>query len=373
MKKVIFVTNTAGFSKFNAPFMQWLKEQGWRVDNAAPGIEIGNIDNQYDIPIERSPFSRKNIKAYRLLKEILNNNTYDIIHCHTAVGGLIARLAGIRTRKKNNTKIIYTAHGFHFFKGAPLKYWLLFFPMELILSKLTDVLITINEEDYQLAMKYKMAKYKVYKIDGVGISLDRFMPLNKNERNEKRKNLFQIKETDFVLLYTAQFIVRKNHVLLIKSIPNIIKKIPNLVVIFAGNGDTFEESKRLAKELKIDQYIKFLGGRKDIEILCGISDIHVATSLQEGQGINNIEAMACGCPIVVSNIRGHKDVCKNHINGFLFNLKTPEEMEEAIIKLYEDKILFNTISENNKKEVEKYSVKKAVESMGRIYLESLKY
>jgi glycosyltransferase EpsD len=365
MRKVLFVANTAGFSKFNAPFMQWFKDQGWRVDNASPGIEVGNVDNQFDVTIERSPFSKENLQAYKSLKKIIEANDYDIIHCHTAVGGMLARLAGWGARKKK-TKIIYTAHGFHFFKGAPLKYWLLFFPMELLLSRLTDVLITINQEDYELGIKYKMAQFAVYKIDGVGVNLDRFKPYSVSQRIEVRKS-FGLKEDDFVLFYTAQFIVRKNHKMLIESLPNLLTKIPNLKVLFAGNGETFESSKVLAKNLGLSHVINFLGGRSDIEVLCAIADLHVATSIQEGLATSNIEAMACGCPIVVSQIRGHRDVCVDNRNGFMFELNDPQGMESAIVNLYKDKDLCRIISENNKVDAHKYAVTKEVECMGVIY------
>jgi len=369
MKKVLFVANHKGFSKFNAPFMQWFKEQGWRVDNASPGTEFF-IDNQFDIDIERSPISLKNYRAFKQLKRIIDANNYDLIHCHTAMGGMLTRLAGIDARKRG-TKIFYTAHGFHFFKGAPLKYWLLFFPIELFLSKYTDILITINQEDFEIAQKYKMAKEHIYKIDGVGVNLERFKPLSSENRIEKRR-LMGFSPDDFIIIYTAQFIHRKNHKMLIEALPSLLEKIPTLKVIFAGNGDTFESSQLLAEELKVKQIISFLGGRRDIDALCGISDIHVSPSFQEGLPISNIEAMACGCPIVISNIRGHIDICKENKNGFLFNLDNSPKMETSIIKLFSDKELYNSISEFNKSSVNKYSVKKIVDIMGTIYNEHTK-
>lgn len=365
MKKVLFVSNAAGFSKFNAPYMQWFKDQGWRVDNASPGIEVGNVDNQYDVTIERSPFSKKNLQAYKSLKKIIDANDYDIIHCHTPVGSMLARLAGWGARKKK-TKIIYTAHGFHFFKGGPLKNWLSFFPVEILLSRITDVLVTINQEDYEIANKYKMARSKIYKIDGVGVNLDRFKPYSVSQRIEMRK-AFGFREEDFVILYTSQFIVRKNHKMLIESLPNLLKKIPNLKVLFAGNGELFESSKLLAKDLGVSHIVSFLGGRRDIEVLCGIADIHVSTSFQEGLATSNIEAMACGCPLVVSKIRGHIDVCVDNKNGFVFELNNSSLMETAIVKLYEDKELYQKISNYNKTDAHKYAVTKEVECMGVIY------
>ena len=147
MKRVLFVANHKGFSKFNAPYMEWFKKQGWIVDNASPGIEVGIVDNQFDIEIQRAPFSLKNIKAYIKLKEIIKCNNYDIIHVHTPMGAFLGRLASIKARK-NGAKVVYTAHGFHFFDGAPLKNWVIYYSIEKILARFTDTLVTINMEDY---------------------------------------------------------------------------------------------------------------------------------------------------------------------------------------------------------------------------------
>lgn len=177
-RKVLFLSNTANFSKFNLPYMRWFKEQGWRVDYASAGEEeVKDCDNQYTISIVRSPFSLKNFKAYRQLKKILSENHYDILHCHTPMGAVVARLAG-KAFRKNGLKIIYTAHGFHFYKGAPILNWIMFYPVEKWFSKYTDVLVCINEEDYELAMRKKFKAKKIVKIDGVGVNLEKYNPLS---------------------------------------------------------------------------------------------------------------------------------------------------------------------------------------------------
>jgi glycosyltransferase EpsD len=152
-QKILFVSNTANFSKFNRPFMRWFRERGWQVDYVSAGEEpVSDCDNQYTVCMARSPLNLKNFKAYRELKAILLND-YDIIHCHTPMGACLARLAA----RNCGARVIYTAHGFHFFKGAPLLNWLVFYPIEKYLSKYTDCLVTINEEDYCLAnQKFKM-------------------------------------------------------------------------------------------------------------------------------------------------------------------------------------------------------------------------
>ena len=152
MKKVLFLSNTANFSKFNRPYMRWFKEQGWQVDYASAGEEtVLDCDNQYSIPIARSPFSLKNLCALKELKKLLSENHYDILHCHTPMGGVIGRLAAKKLWREHKIKVIYTAHGFHFYKGAPLLNWLLYYPMEKWLAACTDVIVTINEEDYEKA------------------------------------------------------------------------------------------------------------------------------------------------------------------------------------------------------------------------------
>lgn len=152
MKKILFLSNTANFSKFNRPYMRWFKEQGWQVDYCSAGEEnVLDCDHQYSICIARSPFSLKNFKAFKQLKELLKNNEYDILHCHTPMGGVIGRLAAIKLWKAEKIKVIYTAHGFHFYKGAPLKNWLMYYPIEKWLSHFTDAIVTINEEDYEKA------------------------------------------------------------------------------------------------------------------------------------------------------------------------------------------------------------------------------
>ncbi len=185
-------------------------------------------------------------------------------------------------------------------------------------------------------------------------------------RLELRKK-YGYDENDFILIYIAEFIPRKNHVFLLNAIPALREKIPGLKVILPGKGTLLKDMKKLAVDLEIDDIVRFLGYRKDVNDLLKISDVHVATSLQEGQGINNIEAMACGLPIVVSNIRGHRDVCVDGRNGFLFDFLKPNSMIEEIISLHDNKKLYENISNNNIADSKKFSVKIAVKKMSKVY------
>ena len=364
VKKILFVANHKGFSKFNAPFMSWFKQQGWQVDNASPGIEIGDVDKQFDVCITRSPFSLNNLKAYRQLKKIIQSEKYDMIHVHTPMGAVLGRLAAISAKKKG-TKIIYTAHGFHFFKGAPIINWIVYYPIEKLLARYTDTLITINEEDFEFAKKHKLAKL-IYHIDGVGVNINKFHPVDLDSRITLRKKI-NLSANDFIVLYTAQFIERKNHVFLLNNIHTIIQKIPQIKFLFAGDGEMLDYCKSLVLDLKLQDHVVFLGARKDIPELCALSDIHLSPSKQEGLAIGNIEAMASGCALIISNIRGHKEVCKNGVNGFLFDLSDPKQMTDALEYLYKNKDTLKSISETNVKDAAKFSIIKAVDAMAKIY------
>ena len=235
MKKVLFVANHKGFSKFNAPYMQWFRDQGWQVDNASPGVMVDCIDNQYDIPIQRSPISLTNIKAYRELKKLIERNDYDIVHVHTPMGAVIGRLAARNARKKGKTKVIYTAHGYHFYKGAPLINWMVYYPIERIMSKSMDALVTINEEDFMRAKRIPLCHAAIYKIDGVGVNLSRFNVPTLEERRCKRAER-GLGESDFVMLFVGQFTKDKNQKLVIRALPELKRRVPSLQAVFVGLG-----------------------------------------------------------------------------------------------------------------------------------------
>lgn len=365
--RILYVSNHAGFSKFNAPYFEWCKQQGWTVDNASPGIEVGRVDHQFDVAIQRSPFSLKNLKAYHQLKKIINSEHYDIIHCQTPMAGVLTRIAARRARKRG-TKVIYSAHGFHFFKGAPLKYWLLFYPVEVILARITDMLVVVNNEDYERAVRRIPCK-RICRVNGMGVDFKRFKPYaTAEEKIQKRKEL-KIDSNDFVLLYIAQFIERKNHKMLVQALPKLLSEIPELKVLFVGHGPLLTDMQELSRRLHVEHIISFLGGRRDVDVLCKISDLHVSTSFQEGLATCNIEAMACALPVVVSRIRGHVEICENGVNGFLFDLSCPDEMVNAIVQLYKDKQLYQKISNSNVKDIQAYSIENVLDSLRGFYNE----
>ena len=207
MKKVLYVaTVDIHIKTFHLPYLKMLHDMGYEVHVATNGKEeFPDCDKKHTICIERSPYKLKNIKAIKQLKKIIDKEKFDIIHCHTPMGSVVTRLAAKKSRKKHNTKVLYTAHGFHFYKGAPLLNWILFYPIEKYLSKYTDTLITINQEDYNLAKnKFSKRCNNIEYVPGVGIDTEKFnIKLTEKEKNQFKKNI-GIKKEDFILTCVAR-------------------------------------------------------------------------------------------------------------------------------------------------------------------------
>ncbi|WP_444659803.1 glycosyltransferase family 4 protein [Caproiciproducens sp. R2] len=370
MKKVLFVSHLANFSKFNIPFMKWFQEQGWEVHYASLDEElIRNCNKHFKVCFNRSPYSIDNIKAYHQLKYIINTEHYDIIHCHTPMGGVVTRLAA-KCARKNGTKVIYTAHGFHFYKGAPKRNWILYYTMEKYLANFTDCLITINNEDYQTAISRKFKAGHIEKINGVGVDLKRFQPVSTEEKMALRSE-YGFSADDYILIYVAEFIKRKDHRFIINALPNIAKQIPNLKLIFAGCGETLNECVDFSKKMNLENKINFVGYRKDVNKLYQLADCLITSSKQEGLPINIIEGMASGLPIICANIRGQSDIVKNQRNGFLYSLNNEEEFVNRVLKIHNDVQLSAQIKSNNLEDVKKYSLDKAVAAMAKIYRDTI--
>ena len=317
MKKVLFVaTVTRHINAFHIPYLKWFKEQGYEVHVASNGNEgIEYCDKHFNLPFARFPLKVDNIKTYKELKKIVNDNNYEIIHCHTPVGGVLTRLAARKKRKKFKTKVIYTAHGFHFYKGAPLINWIIFYPIEKWLARYTDCLITINMEDYELAKKKLKKLKRIEYLPGVGIDEKKFKSniLKPKEKKELKSSL-GLKEEDFILIYPAELSDRKNQKMLIEAINLIPPKIKGKIkIILPGKDSKNGEYQKLAQMLGVEKNFLFLGFRTDIAQLMQISDLAVSTSKQEGLPVNLIEAMCMGLPIIATDCRGNRDLIKDTI------------------------------------------------------------
>lgn len=368
MKKVLFTaTVDSHILQFHLPFLKMFKENGYEVHVATNGDEsIPFCDKKIKISFERSPFKINNLKAIGQLRKVINEEQYDIIHTHTPMGSVVTRLAAKQARKKYNTRVIYTAHGFHFFKGAPVLNWLLFYPVEKYLSKYTDTLITINMEDYELAKaKFKKCKDIQY-VPGVGIDEEKFnFEMSDEEKHELRTSL-GIKDNDFVMIYPAELSKRKRQIWLINTVSELLKEHNDIHLLLPGKDSLNGQCQELTKQLGLENQIHFLGYRKDIPKLLKISNLAVSSARQEGLPVNLMEAMYVGLPIVASDCRGNRDLVKNGYNGFITDIDDSDIFPEKITKIKNNanKIMIK----NTKNEVKKYLLDRVMKKMNDIYI-----
>ncbi|MBS2969662.1 glycosyltransferase family 4 protein [Metabacillus sp. KIGAM252] len=374
VKKVLLVaTVDYHFKAFHLPVMKWFKEQGWEVHIAACGnLTLPYTDLKFNIPIQRSPFRSQNWLAYKELKDIIREHDYDMIHSHTPMGGVIARLAALNARKRG-TKAIYTAHGFHFCKGGPLSSWILYYPIEMALAAVTDCLITINKEDYDLAVQHPFNSSRIEQINGVGVDTEQFKPMDAVLREKKRKLLGYAQE-NFLMFYAAEFNENKNQELLIRALSSIKDKVPNAKLLLAGEGKLLESCKQLAKELKTDHLIEFLGFRKDIADLLPLCDAAVGSSYREGLPVNIMEAMACGLPVIATENRGHKELVVSGENGWLVKAGDAEDMAGRMLQLINYPVhQLHLLGEASKGKIEKqYSEKIVLQQSRALYAKYMK-
>lgn len=367
IKKVLFVATVVKthIMVFHLPYLKWFQEKGYETHVCAKNdyenkedCNIPYCDRYFDLPIERSPFKFKNAKACYRLKGIIQSNGYDIVHCHTPMGGVLTRIAANRARKKG-VKIVYTAHGFHFFKGAPLKNWLLYYPAEKMLSRLTDTLITINEEDYTIAQKFK-ARQTVY-VPGIGVDVKKFGEAAV-DRAKKREEL-GLGENNFAILSVGELIRRKNHEVVLKALAKINN--PDIVYIICGDGELAAYLKNIAEALNVN--VRFMGFRKDIPEISAAVDLFVLSSYHEGLPVALMEAMASGLPVVCAKTRGNTDLIENGKGGFLVEPDDVEGFAGSIERIANSAPLRKIMGEENRSGIEKLDINNVLPVMAEIY------
>lgn len=314
-----------------------------------------------DIGLNRNPTSKDNIVAYREIKRLIDKYSFDIIHCHTPVAAMLVRIAA-RNSRKNGTRVIYTAHGFHFYKGAPLKNWFLFYPVEWWLARYTDVLITINSEDYKMAKKNLKAKSIRY-IPGVGVDIGKFTQ-KQIDKIAKRKEMGLTKEV-YVVLSVGELNKNKNHETVIKAIAKLNN--PNIYYLICGQGVLEGYLIKMIKELGIEKQVVLLGFRKDIAEICKVADVFAFPSFREGLSVSLMEAMSTGLPVVCSKIRGNIDLIQDGKGGYLVDSGNMDGFKECIEKLVIDEEKRKTFGDFNQNYIRKFSIENVKEQMAKVY------
>lgn len=373
--KILITSTDVMMYQFLLPHALHLINMGYQVDVACSSAEgyknegyLQTIKNTlpkttsvYHISTERTPYSLKNLIGVKELKEIIDKNQYSLIWTNEPVMGIATRLAA-RAARKNGTKVMYLAHGFHFFKGAPKKNWI-YFPIEWAMASMCDLMVMINWEDYHFTQRYISKSVK--HIDGIGLDTNKFKNIS-SDYNAKRSEL-GIEVDDVLVLSVGELQVRKNHEPIIRAIASL--NDPKIKYIICGRGELLEYLKTLSKELKIENQIQFLGHRYDIGEILKVSDIFAHPSKREGLGIAALEAMAVGLPLVTSNIQGIKDYVINDKTGYCFDPADISGYAMAIQKLANNPELRKIIGEYNMVAVEKYSINNSMSDIETIIRE----
>jgi len=367
--KILYVTTVSGtVNAFLIPHIKMLISHGYMVDIAC-NITIP-IDEQlinlgccvHKVNFSRSPLHINNFYAYRNLKKIINDGNYDLIHTHTPVASALVRLA---TKKNKDIKVIYTAHGFHFYKGAPLKNWLIYYPIEKWLARYTDVLITINKEDYERAKTVFKKIKKIEYIPGVGLDTNKYLDLFVNK--EIKCNELGVPTNAFILLSVGELNKNKNHESIIKALS--LLKNPNIYYLICGKGPLKDYLMHLTRKLDLENQIKFLGFRNDVGEILKISDIFLLPSFREGLSVALMEAMACGLPVICSNIRGNRDLIIDNKNGFLVKPNDVRGFAKKIDMLYKNKVERRKMSKNNIESIKPFSINNVISKLQILYNE----
>lgn len=377
MSKILFISNlsnritsfvTASIEAAHSLDIEFYQAANWGNTEIS---QIQSDELQYGIhiksfPFSRNPLSKSNFKAYKELVQFIKTEKIDYIHCNTPTGGLLGRLAGRKCKVK---KVIYQAHGFHFYKGAPLKNWLLYYPVEKWLAHYTDALITINNEDFERAKKkFKLRNHgKVYYVPGVGIDTTQYN-LDEKLREGKRREL-GLNEGDIAVISMGDLIERKNYDTAIRAIAEANE--PKLQYFICGKGPEEEKLKALAESLGVTKQIHFLGFRSDIKELLTAADIFLFTTKQEGLPRSMMEAMASGLPCIASKIRGNTDLLDGTDGGFLCKTTDVSDYAEKLKILASDKDLRKTMGRINLVTIHGFNSETVSKEIVKIYEQEL--
>lgn len=373
MKRMLMVASVASMiGQFNMNNIKILQELGYQVEVACNFYDrsVWNDDRveafikelkekkikTYQIDFSRSSKNMlQHMKSYRQLDCLMKKRKYDFIHCHTPIAGAIARLVA----HKNNIKVIYTAHGFHFFKGAPMKNWILYYPVERFLARYTDILITINKEDYYRAKTFKAKKVEY--VPGVGIDIEKFK--NCKVDVEKKKEELGIPSNAKVLLSVGELNKNKNHLLVIRALKKINRQ--DLYYLICGKGIEEYNLKKKTKQLKLEDKVIFAGFRNDVREIYHIADMFIFPSKREGLSVALMEAMASGIPCIASNIRGNVDLINN--KSYLFKLNNQESVNNKIQQLLNKGCIQNILYMKNR--ISAFDVEGILMEMKKIYID----
>lgn len=375
-KALMYASVASMIQQFNMDNIRLLQELGYEVDVACNMKQGSTITDEkvslmkseletmgvhvYHIPVPRSITNIKDIwKSFWITRKLINEQEYSLIHCHSPIGGMICRLANRLSKWYGQVRMIYTAHGFHFYKGAPKINWLLFYPIERICSCYSDVLITINQEDYALAKRKMKSKLCVY-VPGVGVDLQKFKKVSLTEKSKFR--ILGVSDKDTVLVSVGELSTRKNHEVVIRALSKLNN--PNYKYFICGLGPLEHRLEKLILDLNMQSNIWLLGYRSDIAEILNMADVYVFPSLQEGLPVALMESMAAGKAVACSRIRGNTDLVDSN-GGVLFDPHSVDDCTMAIDQLLHSNLA--KMGEYNSNKIRGFSKETVRELMSKIY------
>ncbi len=381
MKKILFVTVISGFlPQFEFNDVKLLKKMGCEIHYASNfNNPVYSFDKQklidygivlHQIDIEKNPANISNLKAIKQIKNLIDEYEIDAISCHNPMGGVAGRLAAHFSKRKPH--VIYTAHGFHFYAGAPSINWLLYYTAERFLARYTDELITINDEDYKRALAFKLKKGgHVDKIHGVGVDASKFAPDKQLGRVIRER--IGISQSAFVMVTAAELRDNKNHMVVFQALRQMLKEHQitegKFYYLLCGKGPNQECLKKYVYENHLENIVMFLGFRTNMSEILQTADCFVFPSIREGLGVAAIEALLCGVPLVVADNRGTKEYAIDGYNSFVCDAKSPSDFENSIIRLIKDKHQKQNMAANCRQSAMIFTVPEVQKTMKKVYEE----
>lgn len=376
MKHALIITTISGFvPQFEMNDVRILQENGYTVHYASdfenPIYNINQTQLKRDglilhhIDIRKSPFQiTKNTKAFLQLKQIIRKEQISLVHCHNPMGGVVGRLAAKASGRE--PYVVYTAHGFHFYEGAPKKNWLLYYTAERFLAAFTDRIITINREDYERANRFRLKEHGcVEQIPGVGVNIEKFR--KKPELREIKRKELEIPPDGFHIVSVGELVENKNHAVVIEAVARLHDE--NIYYSICGKGPYRETLEHLIQKYHLEKQVRLLGYRNDVQDVLQSADCFAFPSKREGLGIAAIEALACEVPVIASDNRGSREYMCHTENGIVCQADKVEDFMHAICRMRQSGQLRREMGEHGRRTAERFSIEATDKIMRRVYQE----
>ena len=329
-RKILYVASSFGhLASFHRPYLRWFAQQGCEVHAAAGGepCALDGVSRFISLPLEKCMFSPRNVFAAHQLRALLRREDYALVSLHTSLAAFFARLA-LRPAWKGRPVVMNTVHGYLFDDATPLLKRQLLLSAERLTAPVTDWLLTMSRQDDDIAHHYALGK-DIRFTRGMGIDTPHFTPPDEAHKAQLRTQL-GLDSSALILVYAAEFSGRKNQSTLIQAMPRLPE---NTVLVLLGRGERLEECRALAETLGVASRVRFPGFVQNTKDYYQAADLCVSSSRSEGLPFNIMEAMACGLPVIASDVKGHQDLVHPGVTGLLYPFGDADAFSGAVHQL----------------------------------------